>query len=351
MAKWLGPKASAEAIHACDPAPRLDGLRSGLAARAAAARCHRSRDRRRHSGDHEGDHRARDVRPRVLLLQMTGHDHRRHVASALLRPHRLDHRRLPRHRPGDGRALRARRGDRGRQLPAQSRGRGRRPSTRSPGGGGTALADRGRPRERRRDRRDVRRGSAALRRRSTSSSPTRRRPRFARSLDTKPHHVERTFAITVSGFLRCVQEAVPLMEGRERRDRGGLGLRHAEDDPRPRHARRGQGGDGDAGPLPRRPSSRRSGMRVNARESRLRRYRLGALLRGTRLRAAGSRREWMPSIPARRIAAPEEIAAVITLSLLDRRELRLWPDARSSTAASLLDGRSRLSPRFWHLVL
>jgi enoyl-[acyl-carrier protein] reductase III len=38
---------------------------------------------------------------------------------------------------------------------------------------------------------------------------------FRPLLDTKPHHLERTFAITVSGFLRCVQEAVPLMEGRE----------------------------------------------------------------------------------------------------------------------------------------
>ncbi len=85
-----------------------------------------------------------------------------------------------------------------------------------------------RPRERRRDRGDVRRGARADSARSTCSSPTRRRPRSGPLLDTKPHHVERTFAITVSGFLRCVQEAVPLMDRPRRRDRGGLGLRHTE---------------------------------------------------------------------------------------------------------------------------
>src|ERR1051326_2611362 len=37
---------------------------------------------------------------------------------------------------------------------------------------------------------------------------------FRPLLDTKPHHIERTFAITVTGFVRCVQEAVELMEGR-----------------------------------------------------------------------------------------------------------------------------------------
>jgi len=33
-------------------------------------------------------------------------------------------------------------------------------------------------------------------------------------LDQQPHNVERTFAITVTGFLRAVQRAVPLMEAR-----------------------------------------------------------------------------------------------------------------------------------------
>src|SRR5206468_1188490 len=52
------------------PAPRLGRLRPGLAARAAATRRDRSRDRRRNPGDHEGDHRPRDVRARVLRLQV-----------------------------------------------------------------------------------------------------------------------------------------------------------------------------------------------------------------------------------------------------------------------------------------
>lgn len=35
---------------------------------------------------------------------------------------------------------------------------------------------------------------------------------FRPLLETREHNVVRTFSITVSGFLRCVQEAVPLME-------------------------------------------------------------------------------------------------------------------------------------------
>jgi enoyl-[acyl-carrier protein] reductase III len=37
---------------------------------------------------------------------------------------------------------------------------------------------------------------------------------FRPLLETKQHNVARTFGISVSGFLRCVQEAVPLMDGR-----------------------------------------------------------------------------------------------------------------------------------------
>lgn len=36
---------------------------------------------------------------------------------------------------------------------------------------------------------------------------------FRPLLETKPHNLARTFAITIDGFVRCVQEAVPLMEG------------------------------------------------------------------------------------------------------------------------------------------
>ncbi|MFT3855314.1 MAG: SDR family oxidoreductase [Ilumatobacteraceae bacterium] len=38
--------------------------------------------------------------------------------------------------------------------------------------------------------------------------------KFAELIDVQPHHVDRTFAITVSGFLRLVQRAVPLLEAR-----------------------------------------------------------------------------------------------------------------------------------------
>jgi enoyl-[acyl-carrier protein] reductase III len=37
---------------------------------------------------------------------------------------------------------------------------------------------------------------------------------FRPLLDTRDYHIARTFSITVSGFIRCVQEAVPLMIGR-----------------------------------------------------------------------------------------------------------------------------------------
>ena len=38
---------------------------------------------------------------------------------------------------------------------------------------------------------------------------------FRPLLDTKDYHVARTFGISVAGFLRCVQEAVPLMADRD----------------------------------------------------------------------------------------------------------------------------------------
>jgi enoyl-[acyl-carrier protein] reductase III len=37
---------------------------------------------------------------------------------------------------------------------------------------------------------------------------------FRPLLESKDYNVERTYALTVTGFLRCVREAVPLMEGR-----------------------------------------------------------------------------------------------------------------------------------------
>ena len=40
---------------------------------------------------------------------------------------------------------------------------------------------------------------------------------FKPLLEVKPHHIDRTFRITVHGFLSCVREAVGLMEGRRGR--------------------------------------------------------------------------------------------------------------------------------------
>jgi enoyl-[acyl-carrier protein] reductase III len=40
---------------------------------------------------------------------------------------------------------------------------------------------------------------------------------FKPLLEVKPHHIDRTFRITVHGFLGCVREAVALMEGRRGR--------------------------------------------------------------------------------------------------------------------------------------
>ena len=67
-------------------------------------------------------------------------------------------------------------------------------------------------------------------------------------LEQAPHNVERTFAISVTGFLHAVQRAVPLMEARG----GGRivavsGHRHRVLGPGPRPPGRGQGGHGDAG--------------------------------------------------------------------------------------------------------
>jgi enoyl-[acyl-carrier protein] reductase III len=51
---------------------------------------------------------------------------------------------------------------------------------------------------------------------------------FKPSLELRPHHFERTFNLVVRGFLRLVQEAVPLMAGRQGRivAVSGLGTPH-----------------------------------------------------------------------------------------------------------------------------
>jgi enoyl-[acyl-carrier protein] reductase III len=105
---------------------------------------------------------------------------------------------------------------------------------------------------------------------------------FRPLLETKPHHVERTFAITVSGFLRCVQEAVPLMDGR-----GGAIVAVSGFDTLKTLA-----GHGTLG-------AAKASMEM------LVRY-LAAELAERRIRE-----EWIPSIPASRIASPDEIAAAI----------------------------------------
>jgi enoyl-[acyl-carrier protein] reductase III len=132
---------------------------------------------------------------------------------------------------------------------------------------------------------------------------------FRPLLETKPHHVERTFAITVSGFLRCVQEAVPLMDGR----RGAIVAVSGFDTLKtlPGH-----------GTLGAAKASMEMLVRYLAAELAPREIRVNAVNPGyvdtdsARFYAGEDyerrvREEWIPSIPASRIASPEEIAAAI----------------------------------------
>ena len=132
---------------------------------------------------------------------------------------------------------------------------------------------------------------------------------FRPLLDTKPHHLERTFAITVSGFLRCVQEAVPLMEGREGAIVAVSGFDTLEAIP----------GHGTLGAA---KAAMETMVRYLAAELAPKRLRVNAVNPGyvdtdsARFYAGPDFRrrfeeEWIPSIPAARLAAPEEIAGVI----------------------------------------
>jgi enoyl-[acyl-carrier protein] reductase III len=132
---------------------------------------------------------------------------------------------------------------------------------------------------------------------------------FRPLLETKPHHVERTFAITVSGFLRCVQEAVPLMDGR-----GGAIVAVSGFD-----TMKTLPGHGTLGAA---KASMEMLVRYLAAELAPRGIRVNAVNPGyvdtdsSRFYAGEDyerrvREEWLPSIPASRIASPEEIAAAI----------------------------------------
>jgi len=133
---------------------------------------------------------------------------------------------------------------------------------------------------------------------------------FRPLLDTRPHHLERTFAITVSGFLRCVQEAVPLMEGREGAIVAVSGFDTVKAIP----------GHGTLGAA---KSAMETMVRYLASELAPKRVRVNAVNPGyvdtdsARFYAGPDFRrrfeeEWVPSIPAGRLAAPEEVAGVIT---------------------------------------
>ena len=132
---------------------------------------------------------------------------------------------------------------------------------------------------------------------------------FRPLLDTKPHHLERTFAITVSGFLRCVQEAVPLMEGREGAIVAVSGFDTEKTIP----------GHGTLGAA---KAAMEVIVRYLASELAPKRLRVNAVNPGyvdtdsARFYAGPDFRrrfeeEWIPSIPAARLATPQEIAAVI----------------------------------------
>jgi enoyl-[acyl-carrier protein] reductase III len=132
---------------------------------------------------------------------------------------------------------------------------------------------------------------------------------FRPLLETKPHHVERTFAITVSGFLRCVQEAVPLMDGR-----GGAIVAVSGFDTLKTLAGHGTLGAAKA--------SMEMLVRYLAAELAPRRIRVNGVNPGyvdtdsARFYAGEDyerrvRDEWIPAIPASRIASPDEIAAAI----------------------------------------
>ncbi len=132
---------------------------------------------------------------------------------------------------------------------------------------------------------------------------------FRSLLDTKPHHLQRTFAITVGGFLRCVQEAVPLMEGR----RGAIVAISGIDTWKtiPEH-----------GTLGAAKAAMETMVRYFAAELAPQGIRVNGVNPGyvetdsARFYAGEDydrrvRDEWIPAIPAARIASAAEIASVI----------------------------------------
>lgn len=132
---------------------------------------------------------------------------------------------------------------------------------------------------------------------------------FRPMLETKRHHVERTFAITVSGFLGCIQEAVPLMEGRRAAIVAVSGIDTAK-------VMEGHGTLGAA------KAAMEMMVRYLATELAPREIRVNGVNPGyidtdsARFYAGADwerkmREEWLPAIPASRIGSPEEIAAVI----------------------------------------
>lgn len=135
---------------------------------------------------------------------------------------------------------------------------------------------------------------------------------FRPLLESKDHNVERTYAITVTGFFRCIREAVPLMQGRS----GSIVAVSGFDSMRyiPGH-----------GVL---------GSAKAAMESLVRSFAVELAPRGIRVngvnpgyidtdsarsyaRSTGGdwdstvAREWLPQVPAARLGTAEEVASVI----------------------------------------
>jgi enoyl-[acyl-carrier protein] reductase III len=132
---------------------------------------------------------------------------------------------------------------------------------------------------------------------------------FRPLLDTKPHHLQRTFAITIAGFLRCVQEAVPLMDGR-----GGAIVAISGIDTLQTVAGHGT--------LAAAKAALETMVRYFAAELAPKGIRVNGVNPGyvdtdsARFYAGAdyerrAREEWIPSIPAARLAAAAEIASVI----------------------------------------